>query len=133
MPSAGPGAAAPSYSFAPGGFTHSPNGEAIGCRRRFAEEGADIIAVDLCAQIDSVVDPMTTSADLEQTLSLVEKTGRRIITEQADVRDLDMLKAVVARGVSELGRNDFVLANAGILPSSARMVSRHRHSSTRWP
>ncbi|ETB35549.1 oxidoreductase [Mycobacterium avium subsp. hominissuis 10-5606] len=84
---------------------------------RFAEEGADIIAVDLCKQIDSVVYPMATPADLEETVDLVEKTGRRIVAEQADVRDFDRLKAVVANGVAEFGRLDFVLANAGIMPT----------------
>ncbi|SPM35055.1 NAD(P)-dependent dehydrogenase, short-chain alcohol dehydrogenase family [Mycobacterium rhizamassiliense] len=83
---------------------------------RFAEEGADIIAVDLCEQIDSVTYPMATREDLDETINLVEKTGRRIVAEQADVRDFDRLKAVVAQGVAEFGRLDFVLANAGIMP-----------------
>jgi len=83
---------------------------------RFAEEGADIIAVDLCEQIDSVTYPMATPEDLDETINLVEKTGRRIVAEHADVRDFEHLKAVVTRGVSELGRVDFVLANAGIMP-----------------
>ena len=82
---------------------------------RFAEEGADIIAVDLCAQIDSVAYPMATPADLEETVNLVEKTGRRIVAEQANVRKFEKLKAIVAKGVSKLSRIDFVLANAGIL------------------
>ena len=84
---------------------------------RFAEEGADIIAFDLCDQIDSVGYPMATPEDLDETVNLVEKTGRRIVAEQGDVRDLDRLKAVVAKGVAELGRIDFVLANAGIFPA----------------
>lgn len=84
---------------------------------RFAEEGADIIAVDLCGQIDSVGYPMTTREDLDETVNLVEKTGRRIVAEQGDVRDFERMKAVVAEGVAELGRLDFVLANAGILPA----------------
>jgi SDR family mycofactocin-dependent oxidoreductase len=82
---------------------------------RFAEEGADIIAFDLCDQIASVGYPMATPEDLDETVNLVEKTGRRIVAEQGDVRDLDALKAVVAKGVAEFGRIDFVLANAGIL------------------
>ncbi|OBA92444.1 3-ketoacyl-ACP reductase [Mycolicibacterium mucogenicum] len=84
---------------------------------RFAEEGADIIAVDLCGQIDTVSYPMTTREDLDETVNLVEKTGRRIVAEQGDVRDFERMKAVVAEGVGELGRLDFVLANAGILPA----------------
>lgn len=83
---------------------------------RFAEEGADIIAFDLCGQMSSVAYPMATPEDLDETVNLVEKTGRRIVAEQGDVRDFDRLKTVVANGVAELGRLDFVLANAGILP-----------------
>ena len=83
---------------------------------RFAEEGADIIAVDLCDQIASVGYPMSTREDLDETVNLVEKTGRRIVAETGDVRDFERLKAIVANGVAELGRLDFVLANAGILP-----------------
>jgi SDR family mycofactocin-dependent oxidoreductase len=85
---------------------------------RFAEEGADIIAVDLCDQLDSVAYPMPTREDLDETVNHVEKTGRRIIAEQADVRDFDRLNEVVANGVAELGRLDFVLANAGIFPAA---------------
>jgi SDR family mycofactocin-dependent oxidoreductase len=84
---------------------------------RFAEEGADIIAFDLCDQIDSVAYPMATREDLDETVNLVEKTGRRIVAEQGDVRDFERLKAAVANGVAELGRVDFVLANAGIMPA----------------
>jgi SDR family mycofactocin-dependent oxidoreductase len=83
---------------------------------RFAEEGADIIAFDLCKQIDSVTYPLAVPEDLDETVNLVEKTGRRIVAEQGDVRDFERLKAAVANGVAELGRIDFVLANAGILP-----------------
>jgi SDR family mycofactocin-dependent oxidoreductase len=82
---------------------------------RFAEEGADIIAFDLCDQIASIGYPMATPEDLDETVNLVEKTGRRIVAKQGDVRDLDALLAVVADGVAEFGRIDFVLANAGIL------------------
>jgi NAD(P)-dependent dehydrogenase (short-subunit alcohol dehydrogenase family) len=60
---------------------------------RFAEEGADIIAFDLCDQIDSVAYPMATREGLDETVNLVEKAGRRIVAEQGDVRDFDRLKA----------------------------------------
>lgn len=83
---------------------------------RFAEEGADIIAFDLCDQIDSVGYSMARPEDLDETVNLVEKTGQRIVAEQGDVRDFARLQAAVQNGVSELGRIDFVLANAGIAP-----------------
>ncbi len=81
---------------------------------RLAEEGADIIAVNICAQIDSVLYPMATPMDLDETVALVEKLGRRVVRRQADVRDVDHLAAAVADGVAELGRLDVVCANAGI-------------------
>jgi SDR family mycofactocin-dependent oxidoreductase len=83
---------------------------------RLAEEGADIIAVDICAQIDSVGYPMATVEDLEETAALVSKTGRRILATRADVRDLDGLRASFAEGVDELGPCQVVVANAGIHP-----------------
>lgn len=85
---------------------------------RFAEEGADVIAVDLCEQIDSVAYPMSTAEDLDDTVRLVEKTGRRIIAERGDVRDRERLQQIVAKGLDEFGRIDFVIANAGILPAA---------------
>src|SRR4051794_28472668 len=85
---------------------------------RFAEEGADVIAVDLCAQIDSVAYPMPTREDLDETVNLVEKTGRRIVAGQVDVRDFERLRDLVGTGVAQLGRVDFVLANAGIFPAA---------------
>src|ERR1044071_8440255 len=84
---------------------------------RFAEAGADIIAFDLCDQIDTVAYPMAAPEDLDETVNLVEKTGRRIVAERGDVRDLERLRSTVGRGVAELGRIDFVLANAGVLPA----------------
>ncbi|HEX2212466.1 MAG TPA: mycofactocin-coupled SDR family oxidoreductase [Mycobacterium sp.] len=83
---------------------------------RFAEEGADIIAFDLCNQMSSVPYPLATPEDLDETVNLVEKTGRRVVAEQGDVRDFERLKAAVVNGVAALGRVDFVLANAGVLP-----------------
>lgn len=99
-------------------ITGAARGQGRAHALRFAEEGADIIAVDICGQIDSVAYPMSTPEDLDETVNLVEKTGRRIVAEQADVRDLGQLQAAVDAGVAELGRIDFVLANAGILPAA---------------
>ena len=79
-----------------------------------AREGADIIAVDICAQADTVPYPMATPDDLAQTVKQVEALDRRIVATQADVRDLAALTAAVDQGVAELGRLDIVLANAGI-------------------
>jgi (+)-trans-carveol dehydrogenase len=81
---------------------------------RLAQEGADIIAVDLCAQVDSVPYPMATPEDLAQTVKEVETLDRRIVASQADVRDYGALKAALDAGVAELGRLDIVSANAGI-------------------
>src|SRR5213593_4390971 len=81
---------------------------------RLAEEGADIIAIDLCEDVEIAEYAMATPEDLEETARLVEKTGRRIVTRKADVRDYAGVKAAIAEGVAELGRLDSVIANAGI-------------------
>ncbi len=81
-----------------------------------AQEGADIIAVDICGQIDSVPYQLAKPADLEETVRLVEAQDRRIVARQADVRDVAALRAAFEEGTRELGPVDIVLANAGIAP-----------------
>ncbi len=95
---------------------------------RLASDGADIIALDICADIESMDYPNATPADLEETVKLVEKEGRRIIARQADVRDADEVERLVRDGVAEFGRLDIVIANAGIIrlggAGDARQVFR---------
>jgi SDR family mycofactocin-dependent oxidoreductase len=81
---------------------------------RLAEEGADIIAVDICSNLDTVTYSLASQDDLAETAELVEKLGRRVITETVDVRDLPALESAVAVGVKEFGHIDIVCANAGI-------------------
>ncbi|WP_059017785.1 mycofactocin-coupled SDR family oxidoreductase [Mycobacterium sp. M26] len=82
---------------------------------RLAQEGADIIAVDICGPIDTVDRiPATTPEDLAETADLVKGFDRRIVTAEVDVRDYDALKAAVDSGVEQLGGLDIVVANAGI-------------------
>ncbi|KMO81151.1 mycofactocin-coupled SDR family oxidoreductase [Mycolicibacterium chlorophenolicum] len=82
---------------------------------RLAEEGADIIAVDVCGPVsaDSQIAP-STPADLAHTADLVKNLDRRIVTSQIDVRDYGALEAALISGVEQLGRLDIVVANAGI-------------------
>lgn len=82
---------------------------------RLAEEGADIIGFDICANDDAVEYPLATREDLDETVELIEKFGRRAILRVADVRDYDAVKQVIDDGVAELGRLDIVLANAGVM------------------
>ena len=83
---------------------------------RLAEEGADIIAVDIAEDIDSVrrFYPGATEADLAETVKQVEALDRRIVAARADVRDYGALKAALDDGVAQLGHVDIVSANAGI-------------------
>lgn len=83
---------------------------------RLAADGADIIAIDLCDQIDSVPYPLSTPDDLAATVKLVEDAGGRIVAVQADVRDEQALRAALQVGVDRFGRLDIVVANAGIAP-----------------
>jgi SDR family mycofactocin-dependent oxidoreductase len=81
-----------------------------------AGEGADVIAIDICAQIESNKYPLATIEDLNDTARLVEKHGRQCVAIKADVRERSQLREALDAGVSELGRLDVVVANAGILP-----------------
>jgi SDR family mycofactocin-dependent oxidoreductase len=81
---------------------------------RLAEEGADIIAVDICHDYPTVGYAMANEADLAETVKAVEALDRRIVATQADVRDVAALKAAVDSGVAQLGRLDIACANAGI-------------------
>jgi SDR family mycofactocin-dependent oxidoreductase len=81
---------------------------------RFAQEGADIVALDVCGPVDTVIVPHSTLADLDHTASLVSETGARIHTEVVDVRDLAGLQAATDRGVELFGGLDVVCATAGI-------------------
>ena len=95
-------------------ITGAARGQGRSHALRLAQEGADIIAVDICSQMDTVHYPMATSADLQQTVKEVEALDRRIVAIEADVRDYAALKAAVDDGVAQLGRLDIVSANAGI-------------------
>jgi SDR family mycofactocin-dependent oxidoreductase len=81
---------------------------------RLAQEGADIIAVDIEEQIGSVPYTMANPSDMEETVRQIEALDRRIVASRADVRDFEQVKAAVDDGVAQLGRLDIVAANAGI-------------------
>jgi (+)-trans-carveol dehydrogenase len=82
---------------------------------RLADEGADIVALDICADdVETVGYGLATRGDLDQTVAMVEAKGRRIIAAEADVRDLGQVQKVVDAGLGELGRIDVVCANAGV-------------------
>jgi SDR family mycofactocin-dependent oxidoreductase len=82
---------------------------------KLAGEGADIIALDVCAGFDFTNYPGATVEDLNETVKLVEGYGRRILARQTDVRDAEAVDAVVAEGLREFGRLDIVIANAGVI------------------
>ena len=81
---------------------------------RLATEGADVIALDICHDIDTVAYDLATSADLAETARLVTAQGRRVVPAEVDVRDADALSRAISDGAEQLGGLDVVLANAGI-------------------
>ncbi|MFI6953518.1 mycofactocin-coupled SDR family oxidoreductase [Nocardia sp. NPDC050408] len=97
-------------------ITGAARGQGRAHALRLAEEGADIIAVDLCENIPTNGYALASQDDLDETARLVDKLGRRIVARKADVRDPAALKAAVAEGVAEFGRLDGVVAQAGIAP-----------------
>ena len=83
---------------------------------RLANDGADIIAVDICRPIsETITYPLATSEELAETVQAVEATGSKVLAREVDVRDLEALQKVVADGVEQFGRLDIVVANAGVL------------------
>lgn len=80
-----------------------------------AREGADIIAIDICREIESVPYPLGTREELAETAAQVMALGRRVVTAEVDVRDPDAMDVAVAGAVVEQGRLDIVCANAGVV------------------
>ncbi|HEX5144820.1 MAG TPA: mycofactocin-coupled SDR family oxidoreductase [Mycobacterium sp.] len=80
-----------------------------------AQQGADIIAIDICADNDAIPYPLASREDLDQTVALVEAAGARAVAVVADVRDLAALEAGVQSAVDVLGDIDIVIANAGVV------------------
>jgi SDR family mycofactocin-dependent oxidoreductase len=83
---------------------------------RLASEGADIIAIDICAAVsDTITYPAATPEELADTVRAVEATGRKVLAREVDIRDLAALQHVVADGIKQFGRLDILVANAGVL------------------
>ncbi len=82
---------------------------------RLAQEGADLILVDICESMPGIEYPLATTEDLAETARLVDEQGRRVVTHVVDVRDADALTAAIDDGVAQLGGLDASVANAGVL------------------
>lgn len=96
-------------------ITGAARGQGRSHALRLAADGADIIAVDICADIESMDYSNASPEDLEETVRGVKKLGRRVVALRADVRDAEAINEAIDNGVAELGRLDIVLANAGIV------------------
>ncbi|MCZ4549230.1 mycofactocin-coupled SDR family oxidoreductase [Gordonia rubripertincta] len=109
-------------------ITGAARGQGRAHALRLAREGVDIIAVDICENIASMTYPNASDDDLAETVRLVEKEDRRIVARKADVRDFAALSQAFGDGLSELGRVDIILANAGII----RMGSESEDFLSDW-
>src|ERR1700722_10811242 len=95
-----------------------------------ARQGADIIALDICADIDAIPYPLATKSDLDTTAQMVRDAGRKVVPVVVDVRDLAALEAGVQAGIDDLGDIDSVIANGGVgdrRPGAARRAGVHHH------
>jgi SDR family mycofactocin-dependent oxidoreductase len=90
---------------------------------RLASEGADVIGIDICADIPANHYPMASREELDETIGLVEQAGGKILGIVADVRDFHQVKSAMDTGVEHFGRLDIVLANAGIAPVAFRELT----------
>jgi SDR family mycofactocin-dependent oxidoreductase len=90
---------------------------------RLARDGADIIGIDICADIAANHYPMASPEELDETIALVEQAGAKMLGTVADVRDFRQVKAAMDAGVEHFGRLDIVLANAGIAPVAFRELT----------
>ena len=112
-------------------ITGAARGQGRAHALRLADEGADVIVVDVCAPLPSVAYDSATPEDLDETVRQVEKTGRRVISGIVDIRDLAALRAIVDDAAGRLGRLDVVVANAGIcVPKAWDQVTRQIFDDT---
>ena len=95
-------------------ITGAARGQGRSHALRLAEEGADIIAVDICGPVPNLQYSHATEEDLAETVRQVEALDRRIIATKVDVRDREAFKKAIDDGVAALGKLDIVVANAGI-------------------
>lgn len=109
-------------------ITGAARGQGRSHALRLAEEGADIIGIDICKQIATAPYDLATVSDLEETAAAVEALGRKAHFVQADVRDFDQLNSALAGGIAALGRLDIVVANAGI----TSQAPTHEMSEDQW-
>lgn len=101
-------------------ITGAARGQGRSHALRLAAEGADIIAIDICADIDTMDYPNAGPDDLQETVAQVEALGRRIVASETDVRDNTAIRTAVDRAHATFGRIDIVLSNAGIVRLSDR-------------
>lgn len=95
-------------------ITGGARGQGASHARTFAREGADIVILDVCANVDSIRYDLASENDLQAIAEEIRGLGRRCIAEVADVRHQDQLDAVTEKALAEFGKIDIVFANAGI-------------------
>jgi NAD(P)-dependent dehydrogenase (short-subunit alcohol dehydrogenase family) len=110
--------------------TGAARGVGRACALSFAEQGADLVLVDIAADLPGVPYPLGSPSQLEHTADVCRRRGATVLTVRADLRDDAAVRAAVACAVDRFGRIDVVVNNAGIAAPSGQPV--HRTTSEDW-
>ena len=85
--------------------TGAARGIGYGIARRYAEEGASVVVADIKVELAQ-----------EAATQIERETGRRALAIYCDVTDYGSVDQLVKQTVTEFGRLDIMVANAGICP-----------------
>jgi NAD(P)-dependent dehydrogenase (short-subunit alcohol dehydrogenase family) len=111
-------------------LTGAARGIGRSCAIAFAEQGADLVLLDIGADVPGVPYPLGSVSQLTHTAKLCQEHGAALLTRQVDVRDLSALQSAVDEAHHRFGRIDVLVNNAGIAAPSGKTT--HEITEDEW-